>query len=284
MTPADYDFLVQFLKAQSGLTLAGEKMYLIDARLIPVAKRFELPSLDALVGKIRAKDASVAQAVVEAMTTNETFFFRDRTPFDNFGGHILSTLSASRKSQGTIRVWCAAASSGQEPYSLAMIVQDQAAMLAGLKTEIVATDISQDILKRATDGLYTQFEVQRGLPVHYLVKYFSKQGEQWKVKDEIHQMVQFRTLNLLDPFATIGKFDVIFCRNVLIYFDEPTKRQVLERISKQLANDGFLVLGAAETVVGITDALVPSPDARGVYLKRQTAADECQELRNLVSV
>jgi len=165
----------------------------------------------------------------------------------------------------SLRVWCAAASNGQEPYSLAMILKEEAAKLAGWKIEIVGTDISRQVLKKAEKGLYSQFEVQRGLPITMLVKYFDKQEDQWQLKPDIRAMVQYKYFNLLENLSPLGQFDVVFCRNVLIYFDQPTKGKVLEGVAKLMPEYGMLFLGGAETVLGVSDKFAPVKDQRGVY-------------------
>ena len=206
------------------------------------------------------------QRVTEAMTINESFFFRDKTPFDRFQDTVLPCMQKLRGASKRIRIWCAAASTGQEPYSLAMMFLQAKSEFAGWKIEIVATDISTDVLEKAKSGLYTQFEIQRGLPIQLLLKYFKQDGDQWRIAPELRGMVQYRKHNLLDDFASLGMFDVIFCRNVLIYFDSKTKQDVLTRISRSLVKDGHLLLGAAETVVGFTNLFMPMPEKRGLYV------------------
>ena len=199
------------------------------------------------------------------MTTNESFFFRDDKPFAHFLGQALPGLVAARPAGVGLRVWSAAASSGQEAYSLAMILAESALLLRGRGVEIVGTDLSNEQLERAREGVYSQFEVQRGLPMQLLVKYFKKEGANWRIDPKLRAMVQFRIWNLLADPRALGMFDVVFCRNVLIYFDQPTKRRVLEAIARQLAPDGRLYLGGAETILGITEALMPVAGERGVY-------------------
>jgi chemotaxis protein methyltransferase CheR len=199
------------------------------------------------------------------MTTNETFFFRDKVPFAHFRDLIMPHLLASRANRKTVRIWCAAGSTGQEPYSLAMSLKEMGAQLAGWRAEIIATDLSQEVLEKSRAGLYSQFEVQRGLPIQMLIKYFKQVGELWQINAEIRAMVQHRQLNLLHDFSQLGVFDVIFCRNVLIYFDQETKMQVFNRLAKAMEPDGFLMLGAAETVVGLTTVFKPVAERRGVY-------------------
>ncbi len=273
MTPQDFDYLRKLLRERSGLVLSAEKQYLAESRLVPVARRHAIATLGELVGKIKANEMSpLAMEVVEAMTTNETFFFRDKVPFDHIRETILPALITARAREKRIRIWCTAASTGQEPYSIAMILREFNAQLAGYRTEIIATDISGEVLARAKAGIYSQFEVQRGLPIQQLVKYFSQVGETWQIAPEIRAMVQFRPLNLLKDFSALGTFDLVFCRNVLIYFDQDTKIQVLNRIVRQMPETGFLALGAAETVVGLTDAFKPMPDRRGLYVPNLTKA------------
>ena len=266
MTPADFDYLRKMLRDRSGLVLSAEKQYLAESRLLPVARRHGLTTLGELVAQIRQRPMSpLAADTVEAMTTNETFFFRDRLPFESFRDVIMPALLAARAREKRIRIWCAAASTGQEPYSLAMALKEMGAAVAGFRIEIVATDLSGEVLDRAKSGIYSQFEVQRGLPIQLLVKYFTQTGDGWQIAPELRAMVQFRTLNLLNDFSPLGTFDVVFCRNVLIYFDQETKIGVFNRIAKQVADEGYLVLGAAETVVGLTEAFKPVPDRRGLY-------------------
>ncbi|MBC7585927.1 protein-glutamate O-methyltransferase CheR [Tardiphaga sp. vice352] len=265
MTPADYDYLRKFLKERSGLDLSVDKQYLVESRLMPLARKAGLTTLDELVQKIRGGSTTLGADVVEAMTTNETFFFRDKIPFDHLREAVIPELIQTRASRKSLRIWCAAASTGQEPYSIAMCVKEMSAQLAGWRIEIIGTDISPQVLEKSKSGLYTQFEVQRGLPIQLLVKYFKQTGEMWQISPEIRAMVQYRPLNLLQDFSHMGKFDLIFCRNVLIYFDQDMKSQIFGRLAKAMEPGGFLALGAAETVVGLTDAFKPQADRRGLY-------------------
>jgi chemotaxis protein methyltransferase CheR len=265
MTPIEFDFLAKLLKERSGLVLTPDKAYLIENRLLPVARKRDLPDISQLIRKLMAQDVALTKDVVEAMTTNESFFFRDTTPFDLFRDQVLPAVMQRRAQQRSLRIWCAAASTGQEPYSLAMILKEMGPKLAGWRVEILGTDIATDILKRAKDGVYNQFEVQRGLPIGLLVKYFKKTGETWQIDDSIRSMVQYQMFNLLNDPRPLGNFDIVFCRNVLIYFDPPTKTKVLDGISRQLAQDGYLFLGGSETVLGLSKNFQPVPNMRGVY-------------------
>jgi chemotaxis protein methyltransferase CheR len=272
VTPLDYDFLRKLVKERSGLVLSADKQYLVESRLLPVARKAGLATLSDLVQRLKGAGAqALAVEVVEAMMTNESFFFRDKLPFDHFRNTIIPSLMAARATQRRVRIWCAAASTGQEPYSLAMCLKEMAPLLAGWRIDILATDLSNEVLEKAKAGIYSQFEVQRGLPIQLLVKYFAQIGETWQIAPEIRAMVQYRPFNLLSDFAGLGMFDVVFCRNVLIYFDQPTKVGVLDRIARLVERDGYLLLGAAETVVGLTDSFKPVADRRGLYAPNATA-------------
>jgi chemotaxis protein methyltransferase CheR len=265
MTPPDYEYLRKLLKDQSGLDLSADKQYLIESRLLPLSRKAGLPGIGELVQKMKGGSTALITQVVEAMTTNETFFFRDKVPFEHFRNSIMSELLQARAGRKSLRIWCAAGSTGQEPFSLAMCLKEMGAAIAGWRIEILATDLSQEVLEKSRSGIYSQFEVQRGLPIQMLVKHFKQTGELWQVNAGVRAMVQHRQLNLLDDFSRLGVFDVIFCRNVLIYFDQDTKINVFKRLAKATEPDGFLVLGAAETVVGLTDVFKPYPERRGLY-------------------
>jgi chemotaxis protein methyltransferase CheR len=255
--------------------LSAEKQYLVESRLMPVAQRNRIPNLSELARRLRAgTDEALIAEVVEAMTTNETFFFRDRLPFDHFRSTILPALMTARERHKRIRIWCAAASTGQEPYSFAMAIKDMGPALEGFRVEILATDLSHAVLQKAESGIYSQFEVQRGLPIRLLVKYFTQHGDLWQIAPEIRAMVQYRQFNLLSDFARLGLFDLIVCRNVLIYFDQPTKSDVLDRLARVVAQDGYLILGAAETTIGLTQGFKSVPDKRGLYVPADPVADK----------
>lgn len=267
MTPENFQFLCNLLHQRSGLVLSEKKAYLVEARLMPFVRRQSLRGLDDLIQVVqRDKNEELIREITDAMTTNESFFFRDGKPFIVFRESVLPTLLKNRPNAKKIRIWSAACSTGQEPYTLAMLLKEDAAKLGNREVEIIGTDLSDEALQRAKDGMYTQFEVQRGLPIQLLVKYFTQEGDNlWRINKSIRDMVSLRYLNLLEDLSTLGVFDIIFCRNVLIYFDQPTKVQVLDRLSKVLAKDGTLFLGGAETVLGVSEAFKPVPDARGTY-------------------
>lgn len=272
MSPENFEFLASLLLKKSGHVLAPEKGYLLDSRLGPIARKEGMNSVEELVQSMRTrKDERLNLAVTEAMTTNETFFFRDRTPFDLFKSEIIPYLAENRRPGAKAKIWCAAASAGQEPYSLAMILREERTALRGLQMDILASDISDKVIEKAKAGLYSQFEVQRGLPVQLLVKYFQKQGDLWQVDPALRQNIAFRIFNLLESYRGLGVFDVVFCRNVLIYFNQDTKRDILNRMAQQMTADGYLFLGAAETVLGLTDAFEPVAGKRGLYKRKAQA-------------
>lgn len=266
MKSEDFELISGLLKQRSGLILPKDKVYLLESRLTPIAHKRGLDTLDDLVAEVRRNGKEeLLTEITEAMTTNESYFFRDNKPFDLFRDTVLPRFLENRASKKRLRIWCAAASTGQEPYSLAIILREMEAKLAGWNIEIIGTDISQQVLDKAKIGLFSQFEVQRGLPIQLLIKYFNQVGELWQISDDIRNMVSYRKFNLLDSFSLLGSFDIIFCRNVLIYFDQPTKTEVLEKMRRLLPEDGALFLGAAETVLGITDKFKPVQGQRGLY-------------------
>jgi chemotaxis protein methyltransferase CheR len=251
----NYQFLQRYVLESSGIVIDLGKDYLFEARLMPLVRRENLRSLNDLCALIKATSVTpIRQEILEAMTTNETLFFRDMAPFDALKNAILPELRAKRAVAKRLRLWSAAASSGQEAYSLAMLLLENGFQDWSLK--IVGTDIAESILERARSGRYSQLEVNRGLPASYLIKYFTRHGLEWQLKDEIRRMVQFERLDLRRATADPGSFDIVFCRNVLIYFDPPAKKKILSGIQLVLAPGGYLSLGAAETVINLNETLV----------------------------
>ena len=266
MNVSDFEMISRLVKERSGLLLTEDKAYLMASRLNPVARRHDFKGFDELAKAVHLhRDEGLLRDITDAMTTNESFFFRDAAPFDHFRDMILPHMLEHRSSQRSFRVWCAACSSGQEPYSLAMILKENEAHFAGWNIEILATDLSRAILFKAVEGAYSQFEVQRGLPIRLLIKYFKKDDDRWRIDESIRRMVTYRSFNLLDDPSSIGQCDVVFCRNVLNDFDLPTKSAVLDRIAGIMPPDGFLCLGGAETVLGVTNRFRVMPGLRGVY-------------------
>jgi len=268
MRVADFDILAETVKQRSGLVLSKDKAYLLETRLMPVARKHGLKGLEELADQVRGRNEALISDVTEAMTTNESLFFRDNKPFDQFKAAVLPGLMKARENQKRIRIWSAACSSGQEPYSLSMLIKEAGPSLADWRFDITATDISMEMINKAKAGIYTQFEVQRGLPITMLIKYFKQNGDKWILDSAIRSMVRYQPFNLLESPASLGQFDIIFCRNVLIYFDQETKGKVLDGIAEQLSDDGVLYLGGAETVLGITDRFVPVSGYRGMYQKK----------------
>jgi chemotaxis protein methyltransferase CheR len=260
-------FLAGVVKPRSGLVLTPDKGYLVQSRLGPVARKENYASVAELLQALRLRrDERLAWAITDALTNNETFFFRDRAPFEQFRDVVLPVLAAARQG-GSLRVWSAGCSTGQEPYSLAMLMAECAERYPGVSLDILATDISPRVLELAQAGIYTQFEVQRGLPIRLLVKYFSKVEDNWRLAARLRRAVEFRASNLLDESASLGRFDVIFCRNVLVYFDAATKAAVLGRLARQLAPDGALVLGKSETPEGFTEEFQPVEGRPGLFTR-----------------
>ncbi len=277
MNVTDFEIIARLLKERSGLALNKEKAYLLESRLNPVARKWNFSGFDELAQAIRNRgEEALLVDVTEAMTTNESFFFRDQKPFDQFNEVVLPHLLEARAAKRSFRIWSAACSSGQEPYTLAMLLKEHADKLAGWRVEIVATDLSNEILDKAKEGLYSQFEVQRGLPIAHLVKYFAQVGDRWQIDESLRKMIKFQQFNLLGDLSILGKFDVVFCRNVLIYFDMPTKTQVLNGIADLLPADGFLYLGGAETVLGTTDRFEIMQGHRGIYSLASVHAEKAK--------
>jgi chemotaxis protein methyltransferase CheR len=266
MNVADFELIAELLKERSGLALGKGKAYLLESRLNPVARKWNFSGIEDLAQAIRNNnDEALLIDVTEAMMTNESFFFRDRKPFDQFTSIVLPHLLEARAATRSFRIWSAACSSGQEPYTLAMLLEERADILASWKVEIVATDLSNEILDKAKEGLYSRFEVQRGLPISLLVKNFVQIGDRWQIDDSLRKMVKFQQFNLLENIGSLGRFDVVFCRNVLNDFDTAAKTRVLEGMANMLAPDGFLYLGAAETVPGETGRFQIVRGQRGIY-------------------
>ncbi len=266
-----YETIARLIHARSGLVLGPDKLYLMESRLASLMLREGVKDLGELAARLGSaprtiRGTELAREVVEAMTTNETLFFRDAKPFTHLRQQTLPRLHRSRHASQPLRIWSAAASTGQEAYSLAMAFAEHRAMMPGRSVEVLGTDLACEPIQRAREGLYTQFEVQRGLPVQMLIKYFEKEERGWRVKPEIRATVQFREWNLLADLSALGRFDVVFCRNVLIYFDPPTKTRVLNAIARQIVSDGVLYLGGTETTLGLTTRFLPLAAERGVYV------------------
>jgi chemotaxis protein methyltransferase CheR len=263
-------YLQGLVHRRSGIVLEDGKDYLVDSRLSPIARIEGVESIDELVDKLRRdRTGELAQRVVEAMTTNETLFFRDAHPFDALKAHFIPELLKARAAERTLRIWSAAAATGQEPYSIAMTLLENFPELSSWNVSILATDLNEAVLERARRARYRALEVSRGLPAAHLGKYFSRCDGEWELCSSVRDMVTFRALNLVEPWFEIAPCDLVFMRNVLIYFDAATKTSVLKRMHGVLRSDGFLVLGGAETTANLDDAYVPVRVGAGVYYQQK---------------
>lgn len=252
ITTENYTFLQQHVYKESGIVLDASKQYLLEARLAPIARREGVGSLNDLCRLLRGVQRSdLKREVVEAMTTNETLFFRDLAPFEALRKHVLPKVRERNSSSRSLSIWSAAASTGQEAYSIAIILLE--AGLADWNIRILGTDLNESVLERARTGRYLQVEVNRGLPAASLVKYFDRQGLEWQLKEHVRRMVRFEPFDLRRSMTGKGPFDIIFCRNVLIYFDLETKRQILSEIYRAMVPGGFVTLGAAETMLNLNN-------------------------------
>ncbi len=270
ITAEEFKFFSDLVKQSSGIALSKGKEYLLESRLSELVKVLGLRSIDELYRKARFNmTPQLKKEIIEAMTTNETYFFRDQHPFNALHKHIIPELIEKNKSKRTMRFWSAACSTGQEPYSIALLILEHFPQLASWKVEILATDISYKAVKKGQDGRYTQVEANRGLPITLLIKYFKQQGAFWMINEKVKRMVKFKTMNLLAPFTGVGTFDVIFCRYVLIYFDLETKKKILEKLVKVLNPGGYLFLGATETPVGLPSNMKRVMFGRAVCWKKQ---------------
>jgi chemotaxis protein methyltransferase CheR len=252
LAATDFDYISTLVRARSAIVLEHGKEYLIEARLQPLARERGAGTVAGLVHELRrAPLGPLCDLVVEAMTTNETSFFRDSHPFTALADHILPDLVRVRSGERLINIWCAACSSGQEPYSIAMLVHDIVGADPAWRVRMLATDLSPAMLARTRAGVYSQFEVNRGLPANLLVRHFRKQGLGWQIEEPLRRMVVTRLVNLDEPLPSMPAMDIVFLRNVLIYFDIATKRQILARVRQVMRPDGYLVMGGAETTLNL---------------------------------
>jgi chemotaxis protein methyltransferase CheR len=271
VNPADFDFISKIVREQSAIVLEKGKEYLVESRLMPLVHQEKLESLENLVKQIKMKPrGTLKDAVIEAMTTNETSFYRDIHPFETLKKEIFPELIEKRKTQKELNIWCGASSSGQEPYSLIMLLKNSFPQLNTWKTNFSASDLSNQMLNRCKSGIYSQLEINRGLPAPLMVKYFERIGTEWQVKEELRKMIQFRIINLSENWPMMGTLDLIMMRNVLIYFDVEMKKNILGRIRKLLKPAGYLFLGAAETTLNLDENFERMPFKQsGCYRLKQ---------------
>ncbi len=266
---AAFGKLSGLIKELTGIVIDPEKKFIIESRLMPLARANGFDSVATMIHMLMSESQPALLAeVIDALATNETFFFRDRAPFDLFGAHILPYLLQARAEQRAVRIWCTACSTGQEPYSLAMTIDQFAPRLTGWRMMLQASDISRKAIEAARKGLYNQFEVQRGMPANFLLRYFSREGENWRIAEHLRSKVAFSNFNLLNSFEDRGPCDVVFCRNVLIYFDQQTRNDILARLSRVVRKDGFLILGSTEALLGGEGGWIPAPAAPMLYVHR----------------
>lgn len=268
MSPEEFEFISQAIKKRSGLALTPDKQYLLESRLQPIMRTCGSKSMSEFLSLLKLKAAEeLYMEVTDAMTTNESMFFRDTKPFNQLRNAMLPRIVENKAATRSFRVWSAACSNGQEPYSILMTLLEEIHKLSGWNYDIVATDISPRVLEKAKKGIYTQFEVQRGLPIQMLLKYFKQvDAQNWQIHEKLRETIAFRVYNLLDDLTPLGKFDIIFCRNVLIYFDEATKSKVLDTMAGMLNPGGFLLLGSSETTIGLTSRYKVMEGEHGLHM------------------
>ncbi len=269
----DFLFYKQFLYEKFGYVLGDDKTYLLLSRLTPVSRKWDFPSLDDMTKKVRSGtgDQKMVKEIIDAMTTNETLFFRDERPFKYFREVLVPHIEKARETRKRIRIWSAACSTGQEPYSVAITLMEVLKDFKSWNIEIIATDLSDKALGQAIKGEYSQFEIQRGMPIQQLMKYFKQEGQVWRINDEVRNLVRFESFNLLEPMDKFGVFDIIFCRNVLIYFDDETKKKIFQKLTKRMEPDGYLYLGGAESVLGLSTELKIIKECPSLYTLQEAA-------------
>jgi chemotaxis protein methyltransferase CheR len=266
MTPGEISVLADMTRRRSGVVIDSDKTYILESRLAPIARRQGFITLSELISDLQQRqDETLIWATVEALASTETQFFRDRTPFQLIAAEVLPALA--RRGRKTVKAWCAGCSTGQEPYSLAMLAEEERGKHGPMGMEIFGTDLSERSLEKATAGIYTQFEVQRGLPSRLLIKYFDKVDDHWVLSARIRQQVRLQRQNLMTEVKGSGPFDIVFCRNVVSAFDPATARAVLEQVAGELAPDGYLVMGAYETSAHHSPCFRPVPGLRGLYMR-----------------
>jgi chemotaxis protein methyltransferase CheR len=270
----DFDYVCNLVKTRSGIVLEAGKEYLVEARLSALIRQQKINSLETLVSRLKANPMDpLVHLAVEAMTTNETSFFRDHHPFEALKNIVLPAITAANSAGKTLSIWCGASSTGQEPYTIAMTLCEAIPMLDNWKLTFIATDLSNEMVARSKSGKYNQIEVNRGLPAVLMVKYFEKHGVAWQIKERLRKMIDFRQMNLTQPWSNMPPMDIVFMRNVLIYFDTDTKRDILARVRRVLKPNGHLFLGCAETTMCLDEQFERTPmEKSGCYRMRQMTA------------
>lgn len=265
---SDFDFVRDLVLKRTSIVIDDRQSYLAESRLLPVARKVGLDDLAALVVRCRLNpDGPEALALVEAMTTNETSFFRDVHPFEALKLHVIPAMIAARGTERRLNIWCAACSSGQEPYSIAMLLREHFPQLATWQVDIVATDVATSILEKAREGVFNQVEIGRGLPAHLMVKHFERTNTGWRAKDYLRNAITWRQLNLVSPWSSLPSLDIVFIRNVLIYFTTDTRRLIMDKLAGHLRKDSVVFLGASESLIGVTDAFASVNIGRSIAYK-----------------
>jgi len=269
MTDQDFDFIRKLLQSRSAIALDADKQYLVEARLTPVVRSLNLVSITELVSQLRVQPSNgVVTQIVEAMVTTETSFFRDVHPFETLRKTVLPRLMGLRRDQRRLNIWCAACSTGQEPYSVALLIREHFPELRGWNVALLATDLSRETLARARQGRFSQIEVNRGLPAALLIRHFTQHGTSWEISADLRGMVDFQELNLAQPWPALAAMDLVLLRNVMIYFDVEMKKAILARLARVLRPDGYLILGGAETTFNVDDSYRRVEDLKGGYYQR----------------
>ncbi len=275
LNQADFTYFAKFLHENSAIVVGSDKNYLLDSRLTPIQRRLGLHDLGALVQKLRTEPfGNLHREVIEAMTTNETYFFRDVKPFEALKADVLPEVIERNATKRTLNIWCAATASGQEPYSIQMLLKENFPQLSTWNVKIHCTDLSQEMVNRTTAGKYTQLEVNRGLPASLLIKHFEKNGIDWQVKSYLKAGIEARVMNLARPWPMMPKMDIVFMRNVLIYFDIETKRSIFNQLTRVMAPSGVLFLGGSETTLNLSNAFERKGGAgTSFYLMKSAASN-----------
>ena len=278
--PNDFDFVRELVRREAAIVVDETKSYLIESRLTPLARRAGVETIAGLVREVKRGSTDLRRQIIEAMTTNETSFFRDVHPFEALATTVFPALAKARAAQRKLRIWSAACSTGQESYSIAMSVRTRAPQLAGFDVMIHGTDISEAVLAQAREGRYAQLEMNRGLPASMVSQHFERDGVAWRVKPDLRAMTEFKQLNLITPWRFAERFDIIFIRNVLIYFDLPTKQALLERALSALAPDGYLFLGSSEMLSGVHDGFTLEREGRALWHRPASGMRTISPLNN----
>ena len=277
----EFTHLAKALADRIGLLVDPAKRHAIEARLQPLLAAGGLSSIAELTQRLsEGGDPALLDRIIDVMVTCETLFFRDRKPFEAMRETILPYLRQTRAAERRIRIWSAACATGQEPYSLAMLLDEQMRDFAGWRIDLIASDVSEAAIETARSGRYSQFEVQRGLPTPLLLRHFQRDADVWRINEHMRARVDFRRANLVEDFGRFGAFDIVFCRNVLMYMDVERRRDILRRMTRVLADDGYLVLGAAETIVGLSQEFEPAPDCAGLFRRKGREAGRLRLVAN----